>query len=119
MPYVLPNRKAFADAITRIFLKYPRQPDQEDKEIDLCLARGTNARELLPHQKIVRDYLLAETPYRGLLVYHGLGSGKTCSSIAVAESLLDTKKVFVLLPASLQDNYRGEIRKCGNPIYAY
>ena len=120
MPYVLPNRKAFADAITRIFLKYPRQPsDQEDKDIDLCLARGTNARELLPHQKIVRDYMMMETPYRGLLVYHGLGSGKTCTSIAVAESLLSTRKVFVLSPASLEANYKGEIRKCGDPIYAF
>jgi hypothetical protein len=60
-----------------------------------------------------------ETPYRGLLLYHGLGSGKTCSSIAVAESLLTTKKVFVMLPASLESNYRGELRKCGDPLYMY
>jgi hypothetical protein len=62
---------------------------------------------------------MLETPYRGLLLYHGLGSGKTCSSIAVAESLLSTKKVFVLLPASLEQNYRGELRKCGDPLYMY
>ena len=119
-PYVLPNRKAFADAVARIFLKYPLKPtDDEDKDVDLCLARGSSARELLPHQKIVREYLAAETPYRGLLLYHGLGSGKTCSSIAVAESLLSTRKVFVMLPASLESNYRGELRKCGDPLYAY
>lgn len=118
--YVLPNRKAFADFITRILLKYRGEPtDIEDKDVDVCLARTGNARELLPHQKIVRDYLQIETPYRGLLLYHGLGSGKTCSSIAVAESLLTTKKVYVLLPASLEDNYRGELRKCGDPIYMY
>lgn len=118
--YVLPNRKAFADAVARIFLKY-RLPatDQEDKDVDLCLQRGTSARELLPHQKIVRDYLAAETPYRGLLLYHGLGSGKTCSSIAVAESLLSTRKIFVMLPASLEENYRVELRKCGDPLYVY
>jgi hypothetical protein len=80
---------------------------------------GTNVRELLPHQKVVRDYLTVETPYRGLLFYHGLGSGKTCSSIAVAESLLSNKKVFVMLPASLEQNYRGELRKCGDPLYMY
>lgn len=119
-PYVLPNRKAFADAITRTLLQYRKMPtDDEDKDVDLCLARGSNARELLPHQKVVRDYLLMETPYRGLLLYHGLGSGKTCSSIAVAESLLSTKKVFVMLPASLESNYRGELRKCGDPLYMY
>ena len=119
-PYVLPNRKAFADSVARIFLKYPRQAETpEDKDEDLCLARGSSARELLPHQKIVRDYLALETPYRGLLFYHGLGSGKTCSSIAVAESLLSQRKIFVMLPASLEGNYRGELRKCGDPLYAY
>jgi hypothetical protein len=121
MTYVLPNRKAFADAITRTLLKYRKvATDAEDKEVDLCSGMGgTNARELLPHQKVVRDYLMMETPYRGLLLYHGLGSGKTCSSIAVAESLLSNRKVFVLLPASLEDNYRGELRKCGDPLYMY
>ena len=120
MAYVLPNRKAFADAITRTLLLYRNRPtDADDKDVDVCLARGSNARELLPHQKVVRDYLLQETPYRGVLLYHGLGSGKTCSSIAVAESLLSNKKVYVLLPASLESNYRGELRKCGDPLYMY
>jgi len=124
--YVLPNRKAFSDSIVRIFRKYNEADvdplDTADTEEDLCKRQGDmskSSKDLFHYQKIVRDYLLIETPYRGLLLYHGLGSGKTCSSIAVAESLLDTKKVFVLLPASLQDNYRGEIRKCGDPIYAY
>jgi Helicase conserved C-terminal domain/SNF2-related domain len=126
MSYVLPNRKAFSDSIARIFLKYRGKDvdplDTADSEEDLCLKQGDmskNSRELFTYQKIVRDYLLSETPYRGLLLYHGLGSGKTCSSIAVAESLLHTKKVYILAPASLLDNYRGEIRKCGDPIYAY
>jgi hypothetical protein len=121
MAYVLPNRKAFADSITRTLLKYRNlATDADDKDVDLCSGiGGTSARELLPHQKVVRDYMMMETPYRGLLLYHGLGSGKTCSSIAVAESLLSTKKVFVLLPASLEQNYRGELRKCGDPLYMY
>uniref|UniRef100_A0A6C0CIR7 Helicase ATP-binding domain-containing protein n=1 Tax=viral metagenome TaxID=1070528 RepID=A0A6C0CIR7_9ZZZZ len=110
MAYVLPNRKAFADAITRKFLKY-RQNEPEDGEV--------RNNELTPYQKLVRDYLLIETPYRGLLVYHGLGTGKTRSSIAVAESLMSNKKVYVLLPATLQDNYRSEIRKSGDPVYAF
>lgn len=120
MTYVLPNRKAFADAITRTLLLYRSRPtDDEDKDADVCAARGSSARELLPHQKVIRDYLLQETPYRGVLLYHGLGSGKTCSSIAVAESLLSNKKIFVMLPASLESNYRGELRKCGDPLYMY
>jgi hypothetical protein len=119
-PYVLPNRKAFADSVARLFLKYQTPAlTQEDKDVDLCLKRDSGARELLPHQRIVRDYLGAETPYRGLLLYHGLGSGKTCSSIAVGESLLTDRKIVVMLPASLEENYRGELLTCGAPLYMY
>lgn len=119
-PYILPNRRAFADAVARIFLKYPLPPQtEEDRDVDLCLSRGSGSRELLPHQTIVRDYLAMETPYRGLLLYHGLGSGKTCSSIAVAESILSTRKVFVMLPASLEKNYLNELQTCGAPLYLY
>jgi len=117
--FALPNRKAFADYIARIYLKYRSTDKKDDDEgVDACLNRSSSKnRELLPYQKLVRDYLMLESPYRGLLVYHGLGSGKTCSSIGVAESLLNDKKIFVLLPASLQDNFRQELRTCGNPIY--
>lgn len=122
--YVLPNRRAFSDAITRQFIKsdYRNKDvdplDEEDKNIDLCAKRAGTGRELFPYQKIIRDYLKIETPYRGLLVYHGLGSGKTCSSIAVAESLLSTSKVYVMVPASLEANFREELQKCGDPVYA-
>jgi len=117
--FVLPNRKAFADYIARIFLKYrSTQKDEDDEGVDACVASsGSSARELLPYQKLIKDYLQIESPYRGLLVYHGLGSGKTCSAIGVAESLISDKKVFVLLPASLETNFRQEIRKCGDPVY--
>jgi hypothetical protein len=46
-----------------------------------------------------------ESPYRGILLYHGLGSGKTCSSIAVAEHLKTKKNVIILCPGSLRTNY--------------
>jgi DNA replication protein DnaC len=68
---------------------------------ELEAGTGSN-RDLFPQQKLVRDYLLIETPYRGLLLFHGLGVGKTCAAIAVAESLMSNKKVYVLLPASLR-----------------
>ena len=119
--YILPDRKAFADSVTRIFKNYRAKDigpiDSDDKDVDLCWARTGPGRELLPYQKLVRDYLIAETPYRGLLVYHGLGSGKTCSSIAVAESLMSTHQIYVMLPASLVANFKAELRKCGDPFY--
>jgi hypothetical protein len=114
--FSLPDRKSFADSIVRIFKTYRDVSKHEDEDVDACLNRTAN-RELFPYQKLVRDYLVSETPYRGLLLYHGLGSGKTCSAISVAESLLSTKKIFVMAPASLLLNFRSELATCGDPIY--
>lgn len=64
---------------------------------------------LEPHQKRVIDRLHEQ---RGLVVAHGLGSGKTLSSIAAAESLgLPTS---IVVPASLKTNYLKEINKHTN-----
>ena len=66
---------------------------------------------LLTHQSIVRDYINLYTPYRGLLLYHGLGAGKTCASIAIAEGFQNPMHVIVMTPASLRQNYQNEIKK--------
>ena len=41
--------------------------------------------ELESHQEFVKRFISHKTPYNGLLLFHGLGSGKTCSSIGIAE----------------------------------
>ncbi len=44
--------------------------------------------ELLPQQKFLAEYLydnIENLPSKGLLVYHGIGSGKTCTAINIAE----------------------------------
>ena len=41
--------------------------------------------ELSPHQNFIRNFLSEYTPYNGVLLYHGLGTGKTCSAIGIAE----------------------------------
>lgn len=80
---------------------------------------NNNAVSLFSSQRFVRDYLQMDSPYRGLLLFHGLGVGKTCASIAAAEGFLQNhKKIIVMLPASLAPNYKREIMKCssvGNP----
>jgi predicted nucleic acid-binding Zn-ribbon protein len=75
---------------------------------------------LFPHQRLIRDYLQAGSPYRGLLLYHGLGVGKTRTSIGVAELLLNSKnkeKALVILPASLRQNFIAELKSFGNIMY--
>ena len=65
----------------------------------------------------MRDYINLYTPYRGLLLYHGLGSGKTCSSIAIAEGFKTKNQIMVMTPASLRVNYLEELKKCGDLLY--
>jgi hypothetical protein len=88
-------------------------PKEVDR--DACKRRNPENRELFYYQKIVRDYMSRGTPYRGLLLYHGLGSGKTCASIAAAEALYygGLKTIYILTPATLSNNYRKDIGKCG------
>jgi hypothetical protein len=43
--------------------------------------------DLNPHQKFCGQYMSSMTDFNGILLYHGLGSGKTLSDIVIAESL--------------------------------
>lgn len=60
--------------------------------------------ELEPHQIRVQQRL-AKKP--GQLVYHGLGSGKTLTSLAATQG----KSTDVVVPASLRQNYQKEVNK--------
>ena len=111
-PYLMDNRKLFLQTI-RAWAK----PYVPRKDITCDNIHADFELELLPHQQLVSEYLNIETPYRGLLLYHGLGSGKTCSSIAIAEKLKPYKNIVVMTPKSLQMNYIQELKKCGDPLY--
>ena len=116
--YYMNNREIFVNFINGLFETYKEDLLDESKGIS-CeeIGKDTGEVSLLTHQKIVRDYMNLYTPYRGLLLYHGLGSGKTCSSIAIAEGMKSARKVIIMTPASLRRNYIEEIKKCGDLIY--
>ena len=116
--YYMNNREIFVNFINSLFAPY-RQEMQENTEGISCDTIGSTSTDfsLLTHQKIVRDYMNLYTPYRGLLLYHGLGSGKTCTSIAIAEGMKDSKRVIIMTPASLRANYIEELKKCGDLLY--
>lgn len=69
--------------------------------------------ELQPHQAFVKNFLSFQTPYSSLLLYHGLGSGKTCSAIGVCEEMRDymkqigiTKRIIIVASENVQDNFK-------------
>jgi hypothetical protein len=116
--YYMNNREIFINFINSLFEPY-RQEIKSNKENISCDDIGNTSSDfsLLTHQEIVRDYINLYTPYRGLLLYHGLGSGKTCTSIAIAEGMKNSKKVIIMTPASLRANYIEELKKCGDLLY--
>tara|TARA_B110000967_G_C18900227_1_gene574282 strand:- start:2684 stop:6331 length:3648 start_codon:yes stop_codon:yes gene_type:complete len=115
--YYMNNRKIFIQKLTELFKPYQKELMENNANIS-CEDRGASSEfALLTHQKVVRDYLNLYTPYRGLLLYHGLGSGKTCTSIAIAEGMKTNKRVFVMTPASLKMNFFSEMKKCGDDLY--
>lgn len=114
--YYMNNREIFVNFINALYK--PFKEEFQKSSDNLSCDRPNDAQfTLLTHQKIVRDYLNIHSPYRGLLLYHGLGSGKTCSSIAIAEGLKTDKQIIVMTPASLRMNYLQELKSCGDLIY--
>ena len=69
--------------------------------------------ELSSHQLFVKNFLSSHTPYNSLLLYHGLGTGKTCSAIGICEEYRDyirqtggSKKILIVASPNVQDNFR-------------
>jgi len=115
-PYYMNNRRMFIQKLREMFKDYSKELKTANADIS-CSAKSGETGKLMTHQKIVRDYLNLYTPYRGLLLYHALGSGKTSTSIAIAEGMKSAKTIMVLTPASLKMNFFSEIKRFGDPIY--
>lgn len=72
--------------------------------------------EIAPHQSFVKNFLSVNTPYNSLLLYHMLGSGKTCSAIGIAEEMRlymkqmgITKKIIVVASPNVQQNFKKQL----------
>ena len=80
-----------------------------DGTIDPCTSTKADAIfELTPVQRLVSRFMHPLTPYLGLLLFHGVGVGKTCSAVTIAEQFLEvsTNKVIVLVPQAIQENFK-------------
>jgi hypothetical protein len=114
--YVPTNRKQFPSFIQMEF--EPKLREKPFLPVRVWVPEHEQFADKTPfeQQKFVSYFLSEHTPYRGLLLYHGLGSGKSGASILIAEGFRD-RRVAVLLPASLHNNYVSEIKKFGEAAY--
>ena len=66
--------------------------------------------QLNHNQTFLKNYLGPNTPFNGILLFHGTGVGKTCSSITIAEQYKHElasqgKKIYIILNPSIKQNF--------------
>lgn len=84
-------------------LASPAEPDE-------C-GSGSGIFDTTPIQKLVARFLHPTTPYRSVMLNHGVGVGKTCSAITIAETFLElrNKQVFIIAPQAIAEGFRRTI----------
>lgn len=73
-------------------------------------------KSLFEYQRYIYNYLVY-TDVRGILLYHSVGSGKTLTSISIAEEFRNLgRDIIIISSKSLQANYKKEIEKYNKMI---
>lgn len=105
-PNLLQNGKLFPSWIVHNFKKYkiPKINDIENN-IDGCIQQNKDEkRNLRNYQIFLSKFMDYNSPYNSILLYHGMGSGKTATAINVYNNLYKYNpnwNVFIILKASL------------------
>ena len=121
------------ELLAKIFKKrefyYHRVPQREKMETfeDITKYRAANCKqgEIEPReqQAILPNYISPNTPYKGVILMHGVGSGKTMSAIRIAEQFKDqvkkyNTKIYVLVPGPVtRENFKKELLTATGETY--
>ena len=113
-----------------VFKKYPNYDDnnfisklmnKEEFAIDKYTVEDKKFIEkdffqLTKNQKFLKKLISPETPYRSIYLYHGVGVGKTCSSIQISQNFKKyyTKKILVILQSTIKANYKKQLFNIAN-----
>ena len=102
----------------------PREKFKTYKEVkdyrDNTCPRPTKLNE---HQALLANFINPDTPYKGLLIFHGTGTGKSAGAIAIAENFKPMvekyfNKIHVLVTGPIhKQNFMSEIIKFTGETY--
>ena len=96
--------------------------DYQDIKKFRDLACGGSFR-LRSQQSLLANFMSPDTPFRGILIYHGVGTGKTCAAVQIAENFKEQvkkygTKIYILVSGPLiKENWKDEIIKCTGEKY--
>jgi hypothetical protein len=113
------------ELLAKIFKKrefyYYRVPHRDKletyEEVQKYRAANCKKGEIEPReqQSILPNYISPNTPYKGIILMHGVGSGKTMSAIRIAEQFkVQIKKyntkIYVIVPGpNTRENFKKEL----------
>jgi len=72
--------------------------DVVNKCVDAPKANATTANSITlnPTQTFIADYFTPASPYKGILLWHSVGTGKTCTGVATASSSFEKEGYSIL-----------------------
>ena len=100
------NDDDFYEKISKIYKDY-KVPNNIKSLENICMPKSFKLQ--LP-QQFVEQFMSPKTIYKGILIYHRIGAGKTCTAVRVGEQWKKQKRIVVVVPASLKGNFRNELR---------
>ena len=102
------NGRLFPSWVLANFKEY-KLPEiiRESGDDDACNPKAKMKKEMRKYQLFLTKFLDYNSPYHDILIYHGVGSGKTATTINIYNMLYNYTpgwNVFLLLKASLKDD---------------
>lgn len=115
------------------FVVHTEQPYKEVDNLDteMINACPKNVFNKAYFQYFVGQYISKRTPYKNLLLFYTVGTGKTCAAVSIAESILighnnfTDPPIIVILPKTLMQNFKDtiynlhkqDVNQCTEDIY--
>ena len=69
--------------------------DEQNKSFE-SVEKDERLIKLTPSQEFLRHYFVPSSPFKGMLIYHSVGTGKTCSAIATASTGFEKEGYTIL-----------------------
>ena len=100
---------------------YDRSQDTESDNILISDRIKLKNFDLSSAQRILKNFMSPRTHYNGILIFHGVGVGKTCASISIVEQFKKklekyNKQIIVIRDTAIKDElFDINAVKSGNP----
>lgn len=107
------NEKIYNKKEFNMFKKSTIDDNNNDDDFDTIANRicAPQSFTLTNAQKFLKNFMSKNTLYNSLLLFHGVGQGKTCTAISIVENFDNyyNKPALIILSSTLIDNFKKQI----------